>query len=284
MTTVRSVRSTAYGAKLFAYVLAVAAVGGGLLGLGYSLAWPTVADVVLGGASAESPATLAAGSALGLLGVYVLGTGLFATLHKLVADGIASGVESAAATVDGAATPAGDTDRAGSPGQSASDPGQTAATDTPDRPGTAPDSGSEEASTPDRAGDAVPGPADADDSAGERSSPGDPGTAETVSADEGGAPDPGDAGNEETGPTDRPPEPSPEEIAFGSVGDGDQEPGPKGGADGGTVTERSDWFEEEADEESNTGADEERAEGTGRLEPAGSTAVSDPLADPDDAE
>ncbi|MEF8908260.1 MAG: hypothetical protein V5A13_10395, partial [Haloarculaceae archaeon] len=95
MTAVRSVRSTAYGAKLFAYVLGVVAVGGALLGLGYTLAWPTLADVALGGAPLETPATLAAGVVLGLLGTYVLGAGLLGAAHKLVADGVATGVERA---------------------------------------------------------------------------------------------------------------------------------------------------------------------------------------------
>jgi hypothetical protein len=125
MTAVRSVRSTAYGAKLFAYVLAVVAVGGALLGLGYSLAWPTLADVALGGAPAEEPATLAAGAVLGLLGVYVLGAGLLGAVHKLVADGVAAGVESVEVAAGGTATPAGE--------------GGTA--DSEDQPATAPESG-----------------------------------------------------------------------------------------------------------------------------------------------
>lgn len=124
MTAVRSVRSTAYGAKLFAYVFAVAAVGGGLLGLGYSLAWPTLGDVALGDAPVEEPATLAAGTVLGLLGVYVLGAGLLGALHKLVADGVAAGVENAEMTT-GVATPAGDAESVGSADQSAD--GETSA-------------------------------------------------------------------------------------------------------------------------------------------------------------
>ena len=330
MTAVRTVRSTAYGARLFAYVLAVAAVGGGLLGAGYSLAWPTVIDVVLRGASVESPATLVAGSALGLVGVCVLGTGLFATLHNLVADGVARGVESAAATADGA-TPTGDTDRAGGAAAPGSGPdsgraagpdeaslGAGASADGTDRTATAPaadtgppGSGSEPvtgeapeaadthnrlAATPDHPdqGDAVPGVADADGGDDEWMSPDDletepvdVGTSDTVPVDGGAEPDPGDGSGEDTEAADRPPEPSPEEIAFGSTGDRGQS-GQRGVTDteseGGTVTERSDWFGDDTDGESDTGTtEEERAEEAG-VEPAGSTAVSDPLADPNEPE
>lgn len=316
-------------------MLAVAAVGGGLLGAGYSLAWPTALDVVLGGAPVESPATLVAGSALGLAGVYVLGAGLFATLHRLVADGVARGVESAEVTVDGAVTPTGDTDRAGGAAASAPgsgpDPGRAAgpdeaplgagvSADGTDGTATAPaadagpHAGSEPepvageapeatdttdrlgAGTPDHpdGGDAVPGVADADGGDDEWTSPGDletepvdVETSDTVPVDRGGEPDPGDGSGEDTGATDRPPEPSPEEIAFGSAGDGGQS-SRRGvadtGSESGTVTERSDWFGDDTEEESDTGMTEEKRAEEAGPEPAGSTAVSDPLADPNDSE
>ena len=133
-------------------------------------------------------------------------------------------------------------------------------------------------------------------------------------------PEPGDVGVADVGGTDRPsdsardpPEPSPEEIAFGSSpGDPDRESGrgtrddtgsgdrtatdtesgdrsvtnTESGDDTGsterTVTEREDWFDADTEEDSATETTER--EGTGGFEPAGSTAPSDPLADPNESE
>ena len=154
MTAARSVRSTAYGARLFAYVLVVAAVGSGLLGLGYSLAWPTIADVALGEASAEEPLTLAAGAVLGLLGVYVLGAGLLTALHKLVADSVATGIESAETPVGGLTTPAGNDERADSTDQAAEPKAPSDQPESESRP--SPTTGSDSGPTPEAEPDGTP--------------------------------------------------------------------------------------------------------------------------------
>jgi hypothetical protein len=133
-------------------------------------------------------------------------------------------------------------------------------------------------------------PVDPDAGSGSDSDPGSAtGSAPAADADDG----------EPAGPR----EPSPEEIAFGTSG-ATSEPGPdrESGPDddtgaGSGVTERADWFEEgfdgEPDDEPvDTGGsaedgefeptEAEESQGSSGFEPAGSTAPSDPLADPNE--
>lgn len=205
MTAVRSVRSTAYGAKLFAYVLGVVAVGGAMLGLGYSLAWPALPDAALGDAPIEQPATLATGAVLGLLGTYVLGAGLLGAVHKLVADSVATGIASAeAAGVVG--TPADDGEDADrEPQPEPKDPGDQLASDSRTSP----------ADPPGQA--AGPGT----DSGGESTD-----VAASATAEAAGAP--GESGASRS---------SAESDAASSppiAPEGDSEPAPSAGADAGT--------------------------------------------------
>lgn len=149
MTAVRSVRSTKYGAKLFAYVLLVVAVGGALFGLGYSLAWPGLAAVTPGPPPVEEPATVAAGAALALLGFYVLGAGLLATLNKLVADSVAMGVAGTELSVasERAASSATESD-AETEGQEASNEGGRDTTPSSPEPDRGPTPGSARSQSP----------------------------------------------------------------------------------------------------------------------------------------
>ena len=149
MTAVRSVRSTKYGAKLFAYVLLVVAVGGVLFGLGYSLAWPGLAAVTPGPPPVEEPTTVAAGAVLALLGLYVLGSGLLATLNKLVADSVAMGVAGAELSVasERAASSATESD-AETEGQEASNEGGRDTTPSSPEPDRGPTPGSARSQSP----------------------------------------------------------------------------------------------------------------------------------------
>ncbi len=230
MTAVRSVRSTAYGAKLFAYVLGVVAVGGALLGLGYTLAWPTLADVALGGAPLETPATLAAGVVLGLLGTYVLGAGLLGAVHKLVADGVATGVERAELAAGG--TSAGHTTSAGQEEGSDSDRQPAEGPVSDDRSG--PGSGSRPDPGPD--GEAEPGRGSGEGAAGVASpadGTGDPaatteqaGATTEQAATRAADAEPGDPGPDGTGATEGDHQPAELDARIGPPAEGEPEPEP----------------------------------------------------------
>ncbi|MFC7133772.1 MULTISPECIES: hypothetical protein [Salinibaculum] len=109
MTAIRSVASLRYGMRLFGYLFAVLVVGGGLLALGYEVGYDAattfVGDWSL--SAVEDTSDLAAGGILALLGSFVLLSGVFGVLHKLVADSVAVGLaESTPATVTGQTQPA----------------------------------------------------------------------------------------------------------------------------------------------------------------------------------
>jgi len=94
MTAIRSVDSLKYGVRLFGYLLTVLVVGGGLLALGLELGYSEATDLAGAGTlSTISTTDLAAGGVLSFLGSFVLLTGLFGVVHKLVADSVAVGVE-----------------------------------------------------------------------------------------------------------------------------------------------------------------------------------------------
>lgn len=93
MTAVGFGESTKYGARLFAYLLVSVVVGGILFGLGWTLAWPGVLAVLPGPPVVEDRAEVAAGIVLGVLGVYVGGTGLLATVNKFVADSVSQAID-----------------------------------------------------------------------------------------------------------------------------------------------------------------------------------------------
>lgn len=99
MTAVRLVESSKYGARLFAYLFVAVAVGAALFGLGWMLAWPAVLDA-LSGQSTVDTAGVAAGTVLAVLGVYVAGSGLLATINKFVADSVSQGVDAADLDLD----------------------------------------------------------------------------------------------------------------------------------------------------------------------------------------
>ena len=99
MTAIRSVESLKYGAGLFVYLLAVLVVGGGLLGLGLELGYAEATDLAgTGTLDTISKTDLAAGGVLSILGSFVLLTGVFGILHKLVADSVAAGISAGAPT------------------------------------------------------------------------------------------------------------------------------------------------------------------------------------------
>jgi hypothetical protein len=285
MTAVRSVRSTAYGAKLFAYVLGVVAVGGVLLGLGYVLAWPTLADVVLGEAPLEKPATLAAGAVLGLLGTYVVGAGLLGAVHKLVADGVATGVERAELAAGG--TSAGHATSAGQEGDSDGDPQPAEASVSDDRP----ESGS--GSRPDTGPDPEAGPAtgSGEEAAGMASPADGTGGAATTTADQAATPaadaEPGDAGPDGTGATEDDHQPAEPDAHVGpsaesepgvmtrAAGDPDSgesgavppDPGATGGADTTATPDRGADDEGGPDRESDAGEGSDGADDAGAWTP-----------------
>ena len=109
MTAIRSVASLRYGMRLFGYLFAVLVVGGALLALGLDLGYAHAADLVEATSlsAVEDTSDLAAGGILALLGSFVLLSGVFGVLHKLVADSVAVGLaESTPASVTGQAQPA----------------------------------------------------------------------------------------------------------------------------------------------------------------------------------
>jgi hypothetical protein len=99
MTAVRFVESSKYGAWLFGYLLVSVTLGAALFGLGWTLAWPAVLDALPGGPVVDR-AEVAAGVALAVLGVYVAGSGLLATINKFIADSVSQGVDAADLAVE----------------------------------------------------------------------------------------------------------------------------------------------------------------------------------------
>jgi len=96
MTAVRLVESTKYGARLFAYLFVSVAVGAALVGVGWVLARPELQTALSG----QPTADVAAGTILAVLGVYVTGSGLLATINKFIADSVSQGVDAADLDLD----------------------------------------------------------------------------------------------------------------------------------------------------------------------------------------
>ncbi|MFT4921962.1 MAG: hypothetical protein ACI8XM_001170 [Haloarculaceae archaeon] len=97
MTAVRVAESLKYGLKLFGYFLGVVIVGGGGLALGATLAKSELSTVMSGSLPG---AQFAGGAVLGFLGAFVLVTGLFGILYKLVADAVSIGVADGSPAID----------------------------------------------------------------------------------------------------------------------------------------------------------------------------------------
>lgn len=89
MTAIRVAESLAYGVKMCLYWLAVVVAGGGGVVLGGALAWPEVQSWRSNGAI--STPELAGGAVLAFLGLFVLVSGLFGIVYKLLADSVADG-------------------------------------------------------------------------------------------------------------------------------------------------------------------------------------------------
>ena len=124
MTAIRSVDSLKYGAGLFGYLLAIVVVCGGLLGLGLALGYSEATSLAGAGTlDTISKTDLAAGGVLSFFGSFVLLTGIFGIVHKLVADSVAAGVS------DGQSTP--DASVAASESDTATTAAEAAETDDP---------------------------------------------------------------------------------------------------------------------------------------------------------
>jgi hypothetical protein len=91
MTAVRTVDSFKYGIRLFAYLFAILLVGGGLLGLGGLIIENANTSLNNGITGIPDKTELAGGAVLALLGSFVLFSGLFGIVYKLIADGVATG-------------------------------------------------------------------------------------------------------------------------------------------------------------------------------------------------
>lgn len=134
MTAIRSVDSFKYGARLFAYLLVVVLVGGGLLGLGWEIGYSDAQALL--DSSGYNSAELAGGAVLAALGGFVLLTGLFGLVHKLIADSVTAGQPDTKSAADSPAETADETSQ--SPDSTADDdtaaqtgpsPGEQAARD-----------------------------------------------------------------------------------------------------------------------------------------------------------
>ena len=89
MTAMRLGESLVYGVKMCLYWLAVVVAGGGGVALGSALAWPEVQSWRSNGAI--STPELAGGAVLAFLGLFVLVSGLFGIVYKLLVDSVADG-------------------------------------------------------------------------------------------------------------------------------------------------------------------------------------------------
>lgn len=136
MTAVRTVDSFKYGARLFAYLFVILLVGGGLLGLGALIIENANTSLSNGVTGIPDKTELAGGSVLALLGGFVLLSGLFGIVFKLVADGVETGgdlsVADAASVASGADASTNGDQSAGTdtaPTQTGPSPGEQAARD-----------------------------------------------------------------------------------------------------------------------------------------------------------
>ncbi len=132
MTAVRSVDSFKYGTRLFAYLFVILLVGGGLLGLGAVIIENANTSLSNGVTGIPDKTELAGGSVLALLGSFVLLSGLFGILYKLIADGVTLGqADAAIAAAAGTETATEDAaDSAGDgPARTGPSPGEQAARD-----------------------------------------------------------------------------------------------------------------------------------------------------------
>ncbi|QSG06911.1 hypothetical protein [Halapricum desulfuricans] len=90
-----------YGVRLFGYLLVTVVLGGALIAGGVGVVETLEPGVVLGDASPDGYAPVAAGGALVLLGVLVLVAGVFATAFAGLADAVAVGLETAFTPAEG---------------------------------------------------------------------------------------------------------------------------------------------------------------------------------------
>lgn len=289
MTAVGFGESTTYGARLFAYLLVSVVVGGILFGLGWKLAWPGVLAVPPGQPAVEERAEVAAGIVLGVLGVYVAGTGLLATVNKFVADSVSQAIDATdlEVEVDAEIDPESTADTVGPnsdpsereaerPEQAESDPSkEPEESDVSAEGGTKPPTergdtepavaevpaDTEENPLESRTTRVVSEPAAASESAAE--------AAEQLSDD---FPEPPDAGSLGADRDDIPREPSPEEIAFGTTEETDGETDTDAAGSG---------IADEPEPEPESGSEDEKSR---PAEPAGSSSSGDPLAEPTDDE
>ena len=133
MTAVRTVDSFKYGIRLFAYLFAILLVGGGLLGLGGFIIESANTSLNNGITGIPDKTELAGGAVLALLGSFVLFSGLFGIVYKLIADGVATGQPRDGQTVSASeSTVSSSTDDSPTDGQTATtgpSPGEQAAKD-----------------------------------------------------------------------------------------------------------------------------------------------------------
>lgn len=101
MASIRIADSLKYGAKLFAFFLLVALVGGGMMVLGAALVVPELQTYLDGGS--VSTTSLASGALLAVLGTVAWISGTFAVAYKLIGDAVADGLRAGQLS---AATPA----------------------------------------------------------------------------------------------------------------------------------------------------------------------------------
>lgn len=261
MTAVSSVDSFKYGTRLFAYLLVVLVVGGGFVGLGASVGYGDATSFLDDGAYNTSE--LVAGAVLAVLGSFVLLSGWFGLVYKLVADSVAAGtVETAGSTVP---SETGEVEKESEPKPDTAAASETVATTTEPEPTTRTDESVGPVGESDRSAAADQRPTSTDTPAGPTAPTEEETAEETATGDANAEPEGWEDETETPARDDEPdterrageesrPEPSPGEIAFGSSDD--EEPD----------TERA---EPEDDEP---------------VEPAGDGTSGDPLADPTDEE
>lgn len=259
MTAVRSGESVRYAARLFLAWAAATILGGGLVGVGLAVGWPgvlgsgQVASAI--GAAGGGVVYTAAGGVIVLVGVCVLAVGYLAVGYKLVSDAVANGVGRALAVAGDADAVAEATSVPGLDG-SGGDARQSAETD-----------------------DGTTGSPDVEEA---RRTTGDPSPEPTTAGGSSPAEPVADpAGTAASGQPPDPPEMTPEEIAFGSSSESDEpdesveaEPGEEGDSADESFEDRT--FDDERIEDETV----EETEDVSNVTPAGSSASSDPLADP----
>jgi hypothetical protein len=219
MTAVRLVESSKYGARLFAYLFASLVLGAALFGLGWMLAWPAVLDALPGQPTVDTT-DVAAGTALAVLGVYVAGSGLLATINKFIADSVSQGVDAADLDLDVEVEAETEPSATGAAGR-AKDAATTGGTFGETAGFTAGDAESPEAKASsgslDESDETDPAVADGqtdETGADAESEPLERRTTEVVKSSS----ETDEPGSLEANQEDFPREPSPEEIAFGTAG------------------------------------------------------------------